>query len=247
MDGRRARTASVFTLARVSSGPPGGGTWTGVTVTLLGVAAIAALTLAIPALRDAFGDAVQGNTGSVRTDLREDEAAGVLLVIALAVIHTIVWFPAEILDAAVGFVYGFGVGLPLVMACWLVSAMLSYWIGRHLARPVLYKIMGEERFLRIEGLIHRGGVTFLLAARLVPIVPFSLLGTVCGAARVPIVRFLWTTAVGYLPITAYFIYLGSKLEGFSIEDPIVWIGAGGLLLALLGVRYVVPRASHENA
>ena len=81
--------------------------------------------------------------------------------------------------------------------------------------------------------IDRGGATFLLACRLVPIVPFSLTGYVAGAARVPIWRFTWTTAVGYLPITAYFVYLGSKLEGFSIEDPIVWIGAGGMLLALL--------------
>ena len=43
------------------------------------------------------------------------------------------------------------------------------------------------------------------------------------------VRFTWTTAVGYAPITAYFTYLGSRLEGFSAEDPILWIGGIGLL------------------
>ena len=64
---------------------------------------------------------------------------------------------------------------------------------------------------------------------------------VCGAARVPMPRYLWTTAVGYLPITAYFTYLGSQLEGFSVEDPIVWIGAGGFVLAIFGVRFLLPR------
>ena len=93
--------------------------------------------------------------------------------------------------------------------------------------------------------MERGGATVLLAARLVPIVPFSLLGFVCGAARVPMFRYMWTTAVGYLPITAYFIYLGSRLESFSLEDPIVWIGAGGLLLALLLVRQLMPRRYRE--
>ena len=83
-----------------------------------------------------------------------------------------------------------------------------------------------------------GAASFLLACRLVPIVPFSLTGLVAGAARVPLWRFTWTTAVGYLPITAYFIYLGSKLEGFSLEDPVIWIGAAALLLALLGVRHL---------
>ena len=42
------------------------------------------------------------------------------------------------------------------------------------------------------------------------------------------------------PITAYFTYLGSQLESFSVEDPIVWIGAGAFLLAILGVRYLRP-------
>jgi uncharacterized membrane protein YdjX (TVP38/TMEM64 family) len=218
-----------------------------VAITLGGIVLALATTLAIPPLRDAFLDAVSGDTSSVRSDLRDLDAVGVLLVIWLAMIHVVVFYPAEILDAAVGFVYGFGWGLPLVMACWIGSGLLAYAVGRHAARPLLYTILGEERFERIEGLINRGGVTFLLAARLVPIVPFSLLGYVCGAARVPLWRFTWTTAVGYLPITAYFTYLGSRLEGFSIEDPIVWIGAAGLLLALLGVRYVVPRASHEGA
>ena len=46
-----------------------------------------------------------------------------------------------------------------------------------------------------------------------------------GPPACPMWRFIWTTAVGYLPITAYFIYLGSQLEGFSTEDPILWIGA----------------------
>jgi uncharacterized membrane protein YdjX (TVP38/TMEM64 family) len=218
-----------------------------VAITLGGIVLGLASAFAIPPLREAFLDAVSGDTSSVRSDLRDLDAVGVLLVVWLAMIHVVVFYPAEILDAAVGFVYGFGVGLPMVMACWVFSGLLAYGVGRHAARPLLYKVLGEERFERIEGLIDRGGVTFLLAARLVPIVPFSLLGYVCGAARVPLLRFTWTTAVGYLPITAYFTYLGSRLEGFSLEDPIVWIGGGGLLLLLLGFRYVVPRASEERA
>jgi uncharacterized membrane protein YdjX (TVP38/TMEM64 family) len=162
-------------------------------------------------------------------------------VLWLAMVHVIVWYPAEILDAAAGYVYGFGLGFPLVLGAWVLSGLAAYAVGRHAARPVLYRIAGEERFERVEDLIHRGGATFLLAARLIPIMPFSLLGYVCGAARVPLVRFTWTTAVGYAPITAYFTYVGSKLEGFSIEDPILWIGGGALLLALFAVRFILPQ------
>jgi uncharacterized membrane protein YdjX (TVP38/TMEM64 family) len=63
---------------------------------------------------------------------------------------------------------------------------------------------------------------------------------------VPLVRFTWTTAVGYAPITAYFTYLGSKLEGFSAEDPVVWIGGAAILGGLLSVHYLLPRLGRER-
>jgi uncharacterized membrane protein YdjX (TVP38/TMEM64 family) len=211
-------------------------------VTLAGIGVLIGIAFAIPEFRDAVGDALHGRTAQVRHDLRSLGAWGVVLVFGLALIHAVVWYLAEILDAAAGFVYGFGPALPLVLAGWIASAILSYYIGRHAARPLLYKLVGEERFLRAERLVDRGGVTFLLAARLVPIVPFSLTGYVAGAARVPFGRFVWTTAVGYVPITAYFVYVGSRLESFSAEDPIVLIGAGALLLAVIGARFLLTRS-----
>ncbi|MDP9133222.1 MAG: VTT domain-containing protein [Actinomycetota bacterium] len=215
-------------------------------MTIAGIAVGLAIAAAIPPLRDALLDAVHGDTESVREDIRDLGATGVLLVFLLAIVHAVVWYPAEILNAAAGYVYGFGPALPLVMAGWIASGFLTYVIGRHAARPLLYGIAGEERFTRLEGLLERGGATFLLACRLVPVVPFSLTGYVAGAARVPLGRFMWTTAVGFAPITAYFVYLGSRLEGFSATDPIIWIGGVGLILALLGARYLRPRADPRS-
>lgn len=233
-------------LTVVHGGAPGGGTWTGVAVTAGGIVIGVAVALLVPSLHDAVGDAIHGNTAQVRHDLG-DSAAGPLLVLWLSMVHVIVWYPAEILDAAVGYVFGFGVGFPLVMGCWILSGLASYAVGRHFARPLLYRLAGEERFRRAESLVNRGGVVVLIAIRLIPILPFSLMGYVCGAARVPLVRFTWTTAVGYAPITAYFTYLGSRLEDFSAEDPVLWIGGVALLLCMLGIRYLVPRArDHEG-
>jgi uncharacterized membrane protein YdjX (TVP38/TMEM64 family) len=234
--------ASNLTIVR--SGPPGGGTWTGVAVTVGGIVLGIGVALAVPTLRDAVADAFHGNTAQVRRDLHQD-ALGPLLVVWLALVHAIVWYPAEILDAATGYVFGFGVGFPLMLGSWVLSGLASYAIGRHFARPLLYRIAGEHRFERLERLVNRGGVPVLLGARLIPIMPFSLMGYVCGAARVPLVRFTWTTAVGYAPITAYFTYLGSNLDSFSAEDPILWIGGAALLLGILGIRWLTPRTGRD--
>jgi uncharacterized membrane protein YdjX (TVP38/TMEM64 family) len=229
----------------VHSGPPGGGTWSGVAVTVAGILVGVGVALAIPSLRGAMSDAIHGNTAAVREDLNGN-VAGALLVVWLAMVHVIVWYPAEILDAASGYVFGFGIGFPLVLGSWLLSALASYAVGRHFARPVLYRIAGEQRFQRIEQVIHRGGALALIGVRLIPIMPFSLMGYVCGAARIPLWRFAWTTVVGYSLITAYFTYVGSKLEGFSAEDPILWIGGGALILGIFAVRFLLPRTATDS-
>jgi uncharacterized membrane protein YdjX (TVP38/TMEM64 family) len=214
-----------------------------VAVTVAGTALLAAMVLAIPELRDAFEAAVRGDTAEVRRRIDDLGVAGPLLILALALIHTVVFYPAEILDAAAGFVYGFFPALALVMFGWLLSGLVCFAVGRSVARPLLDRWFGRERFERIEAAIERGGATLLLAVRLIPIVPFSLVSYAAGAARVPLWRFIWTTTVAYLPITALSVYFGTRLEGLSLTDPLVWASAAALLALLLIGHRIARRNS----
>ena len=200
----------------------------------------------IEPLRDAATDTLSGDTGDLRRDLRQFGAGGVVLVAALAALHTFVWYPAEILDAATGFVYGFWPAMAILMACWTAQGMLAYEIGRRAARPLLERFIRRERLERLERAVEEGGVTLLLAARLVPIVPFSLFSYVAGAATAPRVRFAWTTAVGYLPITGLSVYLGTRLDELSWTDPRIWLAVIGLLALLLLARLLKPLIEKEE-
>jgi uncharacterized membrane protein YdjX (TVP38/TMEM64 family) len=221
--------------------------WREIGVTIAGIALMALLVLAVPALRDACGAAIQGDTAEVRREIESLGAAGPLLILALALIHTVVFYPAEIVDAAAGFVYGFLPALMLVMAGWLLSGLICLAIGRSVARPLLDRWLGEERFERIEKMIERGGPTLLLAMRLIPILPFSIVSYAAGAANVPIWRFLWTTALGYLPITALSVYFGTRLEGLSLTDPLVFGSAAVLLALLLGGHWAMRRQARTTS
>lgn len=211
--------------------------------TLAGIGLLAALVFAVPALHDATVAAIHGDSDEVRRQIDELGAAGPVLIVALALLHTVVFYPAEILDAAAGFAYGFLPGLALVMGGWLLSALVCYAIGHSVARPLLDRWFGAARFERTEATIERGGATLLLAIRLVPIVPFSLISYAAGAARVPIGRYLWTTAIGYLPITAIAVYFGTKLEGLSLTDPLVFGSAAALLILLWGGHRIARRGA----
>ena len=216
----------------------------GFTLGAIVVGTIAVLT--IEPLREAVGDAIGGDTAALRTEIRDLGLGGVVIFYAVILVHTVVWYPTEIVNAAAGFVYGFWGGLALAIVGWVGQGIVSWYIGREVARPVVRRVVGPRRFDDAESMIERGGIPLLLAVRLVPIVPFSLTSYVCGAARVPFGRYVWTTFVGYLPLTALFVALGSRIDTLSATDPLVLGGALLIVVLLFAGRPVTRRLRSQD-
>ncbi len=215
-------------------------------MTVAGIVLLAALVLGIPPLRHAVEAALHGDSTEVHDQIDKLGVAGPLLIVALALIHSVVIYPAEIVNAAAGFVYGFFPAVAIVTVAWMLSALLCYAVGTRVARPLLDRWFGVERFERFERMIERGGIPLLLALRLIPIVPFSLVCYAAGAARVPLWRFVWTTLVGYMPVTALAVYFGTRLEGLKFTDPLV-LGSIVALLALIFVgNWIVRRQAASD-
>ncbi|HVD86556.1 MAG TPA: VTT domain-containing protein [Solirubrobacterales bacterium] len=217
-----------------------------IVITLTGFLLLGALVFLVEPLHEAASAAIQGDTAEVRHQIDRLGAGGPLLLLALALLHAIVFYPAEIVDAAAGFAYGFFPALALMMVGWVLSGLICWAVGHRVARPLLDRWFGAERFERVEAMIERGGPTLMLALRLIPILPFSIVSYAAGAARVPAWRFIWTTAVGYLPITAITVYFGTRLEGLSLTDPLV-LGSALALLLLLGVGHWAMRRQTRPA
>ena len=213
----------------------------GIWLTLLGIAAFAALVALVPPLREGVASVLSGDAGRLRSELRDLGAGGALVLAGLMLVHAVIPFPSELLNAAAGFVYGFWLALPLVLAGWLLSALATYAIGRGAGRPLLLRLVGEARLDEGSRLIERGGRTGLLAARLIPVVPYSLVGYVSGAAEVPLWRFTWTTVVGSIPLCAAVVYLGGRLDSLSATDPGVLVAVGSFLALLIGGRVLAGR------
>jgi uncharacterized membrane protein YdjX (TVP38/TMEM64 family) len=216
--------------------------WLEIGITALACALLAGLVLAVPALRHAAIAAIHGEASEVRHQIKSLGAVGPLIIVGLGVIHSVVPYPAEIVNAAAGFAYGFFGGLGIVSIGWMISAIVCYWFGTGVARPLLDRWFGAERFARYERMVERGGVTLLIALRLLPIVPFSLISAAMGAARVPFRRYCWTTAVGFLPITALAVYFGTRLEGIRFTDPAVIGAVVGVVLLLLVAHWIIRRS-----
>jgi uncharacterized membrane protein YdjX (TVP38/TMEM64 family) len=192
--------------------------------------------LTVDPVREAVGHALHGDVGALQTQLRGYGAWGALVLVALILAHAVVFFPAEIANGTAGLVFGFWVALPIVLVAWTLSGLIAYALGAALGHPIAVKLAGDRRVEQAEQVIERGGVTALLLCRLVPFVPFSLVGYIAGALEIPLWRYTWTTFVGVLPITAAATYLGHALDDLSASDPLLWVAiAVVVILAVLSV------------
>lgn len=218
-----------------------------IATTIGGLALMAIAVLLIDPLREAANAALHGDTAGVRESIRDLGVGGPLIVLGLCLLHAVLFYPAEIVDAAAGFVYGFWPGLGLVAIGWMLNAWAAYAIGHSLAHPVLQRLLGPERFQRAEAMVERGGVMLLLTVRLIPILPFSLISYAAGAAKVPPWRYTWTTFVGYIPVTALATYLGSRLEELHPTHPLVIGSLAFLLVLLLAFRWLSRSMTADEA
>src|SRR3954452_13310462 len=205
--------------------------------TLLVLAVSALVIWLVEPLHNALGHVLHGDVDALQAQLQSLGVWGAFVVIALILAHAVIFFPAEIVNATAGLAFGFWVALPIVLAAWVASGLLAYWLGRIAGRPLAVRLAGEQRVASAESLIDRSGGPALVLARLVPFVPFSLVGYIAGAARVPVWRYTWTTLVGVMPITAAATYLGHALDDLSASDPLLWAALGVIVvLALLTVH-----------
>ncbi len=208
----------------------------GVATIALGIAVIAA----VPQLRHCVTLVANGQFTALRAYIQSLGAGGVALLLGLMVLHAIIFYPSEIVTTTAGYVYGFWPGLALAVGGWFVAALLSYALGRAVGGPVLRRLLGR-RFEWLTTTMQRGGTSLLLSSRLIPIVPFALVGYAAGATQISLWRFSWTTVVGYLPLTIAVTYLGSQAQTLSTGNPLLWIAVAVLVSLVIGEQLLRRR------
>jgi uncharacterized membrane protein YdjX (TVP38/TMEM64 family) len=217
-----------------------GSTWPLLLATLAFLAALGLAFWFVDPLRDILTAAIEGEGALVRSRTQELGAAGALVLFALVLSHAVIPYPAEITTAAAGYVYGFALGLGLMMISWFVTALLAYELAHGPGRRITRRVIGARRLAKAERYVARGGPTGLIAARFVPLIPFNAVCYAAGITHVPRPRYAWTTAIGIAPFCIVVTYLGSRLQTVSPTDWRLWALAVGLLSLLMLAHRLLP-------
>lgn len=165
---------------------------------------------------------------------------GVLGSIGLMILHSFVPFPAEILAIANGLVYGPIQGAAVTWSGAMLGASAAYAVGRRFGESFVSRLLTPLQSRMLADWAEDQGAGALLIGRLLPVVAFNLVNYAAALTGIRWWTFLWTTAVGILPMTVLTAVLGDHMLTVS---PWVWIAA----LAFSGAAYLAVRVIRRHA
>jgi uncharacterized membrane protein YdjX (TVP38/TMEM64 family) len=165
----------------------------------------------------------------------------------------VLMIPGSVLTVGAGFVYGVFWGTLLVIPASIAASLISFAIARRFARRrVARRIAGNRKFEALDRAIGRAGFKITLLVRLSPIFPYGLLNYALGITNVRFREYAVATAIGMLPGTILYVYLGSLVTTASdigrrpAGGWLYWLGGAITLVIVVAVTWIARRALHRE-
>lgn len=141
--------------------------------------------------------------------------------------------PAFLLAFANAAMFGFWRGFLLTYVSSLVAAAICFSIGRVFGRDAVIRLVSRTGLTGVEEFFERHGRLSVLIARLLPFISFDIVSYAAGLTSMGIWPFLLATAIGELPATVVYCYVGGLLTGGArllIDALLILFALTGLII-----------------
>ncbi len=177
-------------------------------------------------------------------------ALGVVVFIAVYAIATVCFLPGWIFTVAAGLVYGIAGGTAVALSGAIIGCSLAFLCGRYLVRQRIESATkGNKKFKAIDEAIGKQGWKIVGLLRLSPLIPFNLSNYFYGVTAVKFWPYFLASAVGMLPGTLLYAYLGAAgkagLGGDHQQSPLKYVLLGVGLLATIAVTIYVSHLAKK--
>jgi uncharacterized membrane protein YdjX (TVP38/TMEM64 family) len=134
---------------------------------------------------------------------------GALLFVGFAALSAILVFFSSVLLVPVGVRTWGATGCFLLLWCgWFLGGLVTYTIGRHLGRPVVRRMLSDDKFARYERFIPHSG-SFLTATLVQLALPSDVSGYFFGLLGYQARVYLGALVCAELPYALGTVFLGS--------------------------------------
>jgi phospholipase D1/2 len=177
-------------------------------------------------------------------------ALGPVLAALAVAVGTTFLIPITVLVVAANLIFGPLVGPVTTMAGCLLSAALSYGLGRVVWSDAIKRMTGP-RLGRLTRKLPQRGVLTMVAIRIVPIAPFTVINLMAGSAAFRFRDFLIGTVIGLLPGICGLTFATDRVAA-AVRDPdplsiALAVAAVALIAAAMwGLRTWLVRRARGN-
>ncbi len=156
-----------------------------------------------------------------------------------------------VLTMAGGYVYGVLQAAIYVDIGATLGATTAFLLSRYLVGKWVRKRY-QKNLEEFDSQFKSHGIYYLLTLRLAPVLPFTRTNLFSGPINIRVFSYMWTTALGILPVTLLYSAIGKQLGHIEtpgdLQSPGVWIAFFLLgLFALLPLIYKRMKKSKASS
>ena len=119
--------------------------------------------------------------------------------------------PTTFVAMLYGFFFGLQLSLPLMVTAYMLAAWLNYTLITKIDSGKLATMLqAHQRTQKVFKKLQNAPISVIVAARISPLLPFSVMNVVFAVVRTPLKKFIIGGFLGMLPRTFLAIYIGSE-------------------------------------
>lgn len=169
-----------------------------------------------------------------------------LWVLGIYLLASLVAAPITVLVVATLLVFGPALGFVYSLCGALVAAAFDFWLGHALGRAAIRRLAGP-RLNAISRRLGESGLLAVLAVRVIPVAPFTVVNLVAGAPRIRFHDFMLGTLLGLMPgLLALTLFSDRVMSALRNPSPLSLTLLAVALAAIAAGAYALRRWLKRN-
>jgi len=174
------------------------------------------------------------NSAQLQASLNRAGIWAPITYIALYTVATILVLPSTPLNLTGGAIFGPWLGTLWTSMAAVIAAVVAFAFTRTVGREAIARKLAG-RWQSMDAEMRQGGLFYMFAIRLLPIIPYGLVNFAAGLTSIRFRDYLLGTILGTVPGILPFVLLGSSgLQAVRTGNVLPLMGALGLTALLVG-------------
>lgn len=143
--------------------------------------------------------------------------------------------PLFLIAGANGFIFGVVWGIVITMVGAMMGSTIAFYLARLLARDYIIRRLNHHYIKKVDEMSGHRGAKVVFLARLIPVVPSSLISYLAGLSKMSFLGFFLASVFGKLPEIVIYTALGHGLghvNGITAKVTLVTLLLSLLLFSL---------------